>query len=182
MPYQVVVISDPNDPHVKGKVYQVEIVGGGSQVMRMPEPTEATKGQILHYKGVTTDDYTHGYFYECIKTVTRTSSVTFDDETVTCTGANFAAFLDDIMQDIDRVASGDMKFAADASLWYFTGRDSAGNVVVSYNLYQEDLENYGFVFSGTYEDNDVVNFTCSIEESSATYAWEQLNVQPTSES
>lgn len=66
MPYQV-VLRDPNDPKTKGKVYQVEIVGGGIQTAEMPEPTEENEGMILQYTGKTDSDFTHGYFYEVKK-------------------------------------------------------------------------------------------------------------------
>lgn len=66
MPYQV-ILRDPNDPKTKGKVYQVEIVGGGIQTAEMPLPSEDNEGMILQYTGETDTDFTHGYFYECIK-------------------------------------------------------------------------------------------------------------------
>ena len=66
MPYQV-VLRDPADPHVKGKVYQVEIVGGGIQTAELPTASADNEGQILQYTGETDTDFTHGYFYECVK-------------------------------------------------------------------------------------------------------------------
>lgn len=66
MPYKV-VLTDPKDPKTKGKVFQVEIVGGGIQTAEMPEPTEDNEGLILQYTGETTSDFTHGFFYEVKK-------------------------------------------------------------------------------------------------------------------
>lgn len=64
MPYQV-VLKDPNNPHTKGMVFQVEIVGGGIQTAELPTPSAENEGQILQYTGATTSSLTHGYFYEC---------------------------------------------------------------------------------------------------------------------
>jgi len=36
------------------------------QVWIMPEAESDTEGRVVHYVGITTGDYTHGYFYECI--------------------------------------------------------------------------------------------------------------------
>lgn len=56
-----------NPANAKGKVYQVTIVGGGMQAAELPEPGSAYKGLILMYTGETDTNFTHGYFYECIK-------------------------------------------------------------------------------------------------------------------
>ena len=67
MPYQV-VLRDPSNPHVKGKVYQVEIVGGGIQTDELPTASADNEGLILQYTGETVaNSYTHGFFYECVK-------------------------------------------------------------------------------------------------------------------
>lgn len=64
--YQVTQVN-PFNPHTKGMVYQVTIVGGGMQATELPEASAEYEGLILMYTGETDSDFTHGYFYECVK-------------------------------------------------------------------------------------------------------------------
>ena len=41
--------------------------GGGAQTDTLPTPGASYLGQIYQYTGTTTQDYTHGYFYECVE-------------------------------------------------------------------------------------------------------------------
>lgn len=56
-----------NPANAKGKVYQVTIVGGGMQAKELPEASAEYEGLILMYTGETDSNFTHGYFYECVK-------------------------------------------------------------------------------------------------------------------
>lgn len=61
--YQVTQV-DPLNPHTKGMVYQVNIVGGGTQMEELPEATADNVGMVFQYLGESDANFTHGYFYE----------------------------------------------------------------------------------------------------------------------
>lgn len=61
--YQVTQV-DPLNPHTKGMVYQVSVVGGFTQIKEMPEASADNVGIIYQYIGETDSNFTHGFFYE----------------------------------------------------------------------------------------------------------------------
>lgn len=44
-----------------------EEIGDSWQLSEMPDATEELVGTIVQYTGETTEDYTHGYIYECVE-------------------------------------------------------------------------------------------------------------------
>lgn len=165
--------------------------GGGSvdyaktvqRAETMPTAAASNAGQQFLYSGESDATYTHGYIYENVKTATYTGTVSFEaatlsGTTVTCSGDDFANFLTEAGADPTPIVSGTMTFEADANGWRLVGKDSNDNTVTTFIEYVEDYEDAGFVFTGTPQDNDVIAFTCTVEEASATYTWTRIDVQP----
>ncbi len=169
--------------------------GGGdvdySKVVRkadvIPTASASNAGQIYLYTGATNANYTTNYIYKNVKSATYTGTVSFEaatlsGTTVTCSGDNFATFLTEAGADPTPIVSGTMTYEADATGWRLVGKDSDGNTVTTFLEYVEDYQDAGFVFTGTPQDSDVIAFTCSVTEASATYAWTRIDVQPAPES
>lgn len=154
-----------------------------SKTKTMPTASADNLNIIYMYEGETDANYTHGYVYENHKTATYTGTVSFDaatlsGTTVACSGDNFANFLTESGVSPLSVVSGTMTYDAAGSLWILVGKNASDETVLSFQEYQEDYENFGFTFTGTPQDGDVVSFTCSVEEDVVSYAWVRFNVQP----
>lgn len=150
----------------------------------MPTADATNAGQVFMYTGATDANYTQNYIYKNVKTATYTGTVSFEaatlsGTTVACSGDNFANFLTESGVEPLSVVSGTMTFDSASELWALVGKDSDGNTVLTFQEYQQDFVDAGFTFTGTPQDGDVVAFTCTIEEASATYAWTRIDVQPT---
>ena len=164
-------------------VLTAEDVNAIPQYEEMPEATVDNAGAIVNYKGATNANYTNGYFYKNVVTTSYNSTETFEPATVsgtvvTCTSEAFTSLASTyIHADITQIVSGTMTFDSLSDLWVFVGKDSGGNTVGTYQVYQTDYENAGFTFTGTPAEGDVVAFTCTITESSS-YAWTRIDVQP----
>ena len=145
----------------------------------IPEASSSVAGYIYQYAGATNSTYTHGYIYECKTTKNYSGTVEFTpDDVVTCSGANFVAFLQEASPTgFEDIVSGTMTYIAAGNLWVLVGKDAEDNTVTTYQVYTEDYEDAGFVFTGTYEDGDVIAFECTVTETN-TYAWERIDVQP----
>lgn len=166
--------------------------GGGSvdeskiiiKTSSMPEASADELGKIRIFDGATDASYTHGYIYECKKTsATYTGTVSFEAATlsgtvVACSGDDFATFLTEAGADPTPIVSGTMTYDAGAGGWRLVGKDADDETVTSFLEYNEDYADAGFTFTGTPVDGDVVAFTCTVEEDSATYAWVRIDVQP----
>ena len=146
----------------------------------MPAASAEVYGQVHIYTGATGATFTRGYIYECVGTIIYTDTVSFEPATVSGTFvtasagslSNLAAQY--ISGDVSSIVSGTMTFDEAGDLWRFTGKDANGNTVGTFQLYTEDYRDAGFTFTGTPENGDVVDFTCTIEVSSATYSWQRL--------
>lgn len=185
------------DENFKGAIFHVKWVGGEGDIpvntyktivlsATIPAAGADTLGKFYCYKGVTNQNYTHGYVYECIEgTPVYTGTVSFEPATlsetvVSCSGDDFANFLTEAGADPTSIVSGTLTYEADATGWRLVGKDSNGDTVTTFLEYVEDYEDLGFTFTGTPEDGDVVAFTCTVE-SSPTYTWSRVNLQPGSE-
>lgn len=186
---------------VGGKKHRVvlvaDVVGGGGggvdenrvivKSATIPEASADELGKFYCYSGTTNANYTHGYVYECVKSgETYTGTVSFEPATlsgttVTCSGDDFAAFVATGSATPTEVVSGTMTYNYASSIWVLSGLDSNGNEIAHRQIYQSDYEDYGFTFTGTPVDGDVVTFTCSVEESGGIYTWARINLQPGSE-
>lgn len=150
----------------------------------MPTADATNAGQVFMYTGATDANYTQNYIYKNVKTATYTGTVSFEaatlsGTTVACSGDNFANFLTESGVEPLSVVSGTMTFDSASELWALVGKDSDGNTVLTFQEYQQDFVDAGFTFTGTPQDGDVVAFTCTVEEASASYAWTRVDVQPT---
>lgn len=152
-----------------------DLVNAIEKAKFIPDADESLFEKVYLFTGLTNTKYTHGHIYECQKTATYTSTVTFDPTTISCSGSDFATFVSSIYDDVEAVKKGTMTFLEDGNLWVFVGQDDDGNTLVTYQQYTEDFEDAGFTFSGTFEDEDVVAFECSISEDTATYSWVDIN-------
>lgn len=149
----------------------------------MPTADATNAGQVFMYTGATDSNYTQNYIYKNVKTATYTGTVSFEaatlsGATVACSGDNFANFLTESGVEPLSVVSGTMTFDSASELWALVGKDSDGNTVLTFQEYQQDFVDAGFTFTGTPQDGDVVAFTCTVEEASASYAWNRIDVQP----
>ena len=152
--------------------------------LTMPLASTTPAGSVYQYLGKTNASYTHGYIYENVKTATYTGTVSFEaaslsGTTVACSGDDFANFLTESGVEPLSVVSGTMTYDAAGSLWVLVGKNADNETVLTFQEYQEDYEDFGFTFTGTPQDGDVVAFTCTVEEASASYAWNRIDVQPT---
>lgn len=175
--YQV-AITDPTDPHTKGMVYQVTIVGGGNVVettRAMPIPSADNFNRTFLFTGITNSDYTHGVIYENKKTATYSATVSFSPNTISCSGSDFIALVATYIGNVSAIVRGTMIYDDMGNLWRFTGLDSEGRIVGSFQLYSDDYEDADWTMPANPEDGDIVEFTCAISETSASYAWSALN-------
>lgn len=163
---QCLVVSGVNGGSVGNYVEKAKFI---------PDAEKELVGAVYLFVGQTNTKYTHGVIYECQKSATYTSTVTFDPATISVSGDDFASFCENITNNIEDITNGTMTYVESATLWKFVGKDKDGNVVVSYQQYTEDFEDAGFTFTGTFQDGDVVEFECSITEASATYSWTKIN-------
>lgn len=156
-------------------------VNGGSVVdciekaKFIPDADETQKEKVYLFVGLTNTKYEHGHIYECQKTATYTSVVSFEPSTISVSGSDFANFCDSVYVDAEAITNGSMTYFENANLWRFVGKNDEGTQLFSYQQYQEDFEDAGFTFTGTPKDGDVVEFECSIVEESATYSWVDIN-------
>lgn len=141
-------------------------------------------GQMYIYAGETDATYTHGYIYECVGTPIYDSTVEFNPASISgttaaCSGSDFAALVTTWGSGaIDTIIKGTLTYDQSGELLVFVGQDDTDTTVCTFQLYEQDYEDAGFTFTGTFQDGDVITFSCTIEESGATYAWNRINVQP----
>lgn len=150
----------------------------GMQFEEMPTPSAKYYRAIVQYVGDTDSNYTRGYFYDCTRSGSATATVTFSKDKISCPNDKFLQFIQGICPlEYDKISKGSMTYVENAGLLVFNGKNTDDETVIVYQQYIEDYENDGFVFTGTFEDDEEVLFTCSIDDS-YTYSWEQINVQP----
>ena len=153
--------------------HAVDYIKNKAQQDELPAAEKKYVGRIVQYTGEITEDYTHGFIYECKEK--QINTITFDPNTISCSGDDFMAFVKSVSDDYDRVVSGTMTYLYDGDIWVFVGKDADGETVVTYQQYTGDFENAGFTFTGTFEDEDVVSF---VRETETSYEWERIDVQP----
>ena len=152
----------------------------------MPAANTTPAGAVYQYVGATNATYTHGYIYENVATPTYTGTVTFNPATLSgttaaCSGDDFAALVAEWgTGNITDIIKGTLTYDQSGGLLVFVGQDDTDTQVCTFQLYTQDYEDAGFVFTGTFQDGDVITFDCTISES-ATYAWNRIDVQPTPE-
>lgn len=131
------------------------------QVSSLPTPVASFVDTVVLYNNI---------FYKCMDESVYTSTVSFTDK-ITCTGTAFTSFIRGIAPaDFTSIVNGTMVYIADAELWKFTGLNAAGETVIEYQMYQEDFENAGFVFTGSFEDQEEIGFECEVT-ADYQFAW-----------
>lgn len=143
-----------------------------------PAASAENSGKVYMYIGKTDSDFTHGYIYENVKTASYTASVSFSPDSIACAGNDFLSFLQEHYIEVQDITNGSMTYFADAELWRFVAKKEDGSVAFSWQQYEQDFVDAGFSFTGTFTDGEVVEWTTTITETSASYAWTQINVQP----
>ena len=150
----------------------------------LPTASADNLGYVYLYTGTTDASYTHGYIYECIATPVYDSTVQFNPATLSgttaaCSGSDFAALVAQWGSGaIDTIIKGTLTYDESGELLVFVGQDDTDTTVCTFQLYVQDYVDAGFTFTGTFQDGDVIAFTCTIEETGATYAWVRQDVQP----
>lgn len=147
----------------------------------IPTASSSNYGYMYCYNGETNATYTHGYIYENKKEATYEGSITFTPNTITVSDEDFSAFLNagiEYMPEPDKVTHGTMTYHYASGIWRLVGYDENNVEVGHRQLYQPDYEDAGFVFSGSFEDGDELTFVSTIEESSVSYSWVRVDVQP----
>lgn len=150
----------------------------------LPTASADNLGYFYLYTGATDANYTHGYIYECVATPVYDATVEFNPATLsgttaTCSGSDFAALVARWGSGaIDTIIKGTLTYDESGELLVFVGQDDTDTTVCTFQLYVQDYVDAGFTFTGTFQDGDVIAFTCTIEETGATYAWVRQDVQP----
>ena len=173
---------------VNGKTGHVVLdasdVNAMPQYETMPTASESNVGTVAQFKGTTDASYTHDYVYECVATPVYDSTVEFNPAslsgtTAACSGSDFAALVARWGTGaIDTIIKGTLTYDESGELLVFVGQDDTNPTVCTFQLYVQDYVDAGFTFTGTFQDGDVIAFTCTIEETGATYAWVRQDVQP----
>lgn len=164
-------VVEENTPlnNLRGGTKRVVIVdgGGGSvdyaktvqRAETMPTADASNAGQQFLYSGESDATYTHGYIYENVATTTSSSASA--TQTV-------GATLSDIAVDV-------------ATLESFTGWTTDNSLQIFYTAdgWSVDTTSLGVTYTGTPNVGDAITITYTAE--STSYAWTQIDVQPTPE-
>lgn len=125
----------------------------------MPTASTTPAGAVYQYVGASDANYTHGYIYENVATTTSSSATA--SQTTGSSLSDVAVVLATFETQI--TTSGSYAFTSDGTNWSYDG-----NTV--------DLTDYGITYTGTPVADDVI--TVVYTESSTTYAWTRIDVQP----
>ena len=160
---------------------------GGSQTIQVSELPTATLenvGKVYEYVGATTEDYTNGYFYQCVAGEPVETSVTFTphagvETVVSISPEDFQAFIEQWCEGrsftaADVTHGGIGYYSSDRySMTIYT--DVPGQFAyASWTI--AELEEAGFSFDPYLSAQQGVDFTCTIAHT--PYYWMQKNVQP----
>lgn len=193
------IISDRGDQTVEAlvstsngnqlAVKTVAVDGGGTPLYKkiiikdttIPVASAANANEMYIYAGQTNATYTHGYIYENQYIPSYAGSITFDPATISVSDADYGSFLTAGIRYIENpttITHGTMTYHGASAIWRMECYDANDTLVGARQLYQSDYEDAGFVFTGTFSDGDVVNFTTSIEVAASSYQWVRIDVQP----
>lgn len=177
---------------VNGKIGVVVLnaddVSAVEQVNALPTASASTVGKIVQYKGATTSSLTNGYFYKGNSTSNYSASISFAENKISISDADYLAFLQAEFPDIfPNIVSGKMVYdnTDSADIWKFIGYNANSEVITKkwdgiqykdFQQYTDDYEEAGFAFNYEYQDQDEVTFTNTIT-GSTTYDWENVKVQ-----
>lgn len=147
----------------------------------MPEASSDNAGKMYIYAGQTNANYTHGYIYENQYTATYSGTIAFSPAGISVSDENFSNFLNTWKQYLTTptlVTNGTITYDGSSSLWQMVMKDANDQQIGTLQLYQQDYEDSGFTFPADPQDGDSYTFTTTITESSSSYQWVRIDVQP----
>ena len=158
------------------------------QLLEMPTADAEYEGMIAQYVGDTTQDYTNGYFYQCVSDGEDPATYSWEAKSVQAGGGGETYTAGDginisVENEIstDNMQAGDMN---DVIYKIPSGGGGGGGQIIQYtDLPTASAENLGKLVQYVGADDDpLVNgyyYECVSDGADpATYSWEQKNVQP----
>lgn len=185
--YFTALIDTANGPQQAVKTYNV---GGGitptlnKVIIKdavIPTASADNAGYMYIYDGQTNSTYTHGYIYENQYVPNYSGTITFSPAGISVSDENFSSFLNTWKQYLNTptlVTNGTITYFADSDLWRMVMKDANNQQIGVLQLYQQDYEDSGFTFPANPQDGDEYTFTTTITESSSSYQWVRIDVQP----
>lgn len=145
----------------------------------LPAASSSLLGAIYLYNGETDETYTNGYVYKCVSRTNYSAVVTFNPAKISVDGVDFIDFVR-AMEPATymTIASGKMTYYTAADLWSLDCLNADGETVLHYQQYTDDWEALGFTFTGEFQDEEEVAFTCVMTPVSVSYIWTRLDIQP----
>lgn len=149
---------------LEGNQVTYDISSFGRTLEEIPEASEQEEGIIIQYKGETTEQFIHGYFYECVDTSTpETIDFETNVEPAESVEFNSETFLENIHPTEHTVYM--LTYVSDEDAWYYNGQ------VV-------DPAEYGVTYDSQYIENGS-NFRIEYTPAEqGEYVWERVSVQP----
>lgn len=147
----------------------------------IPTASASNAGYMYIYDGETNSTYTHGYIYENQYVPNYSGTITFSPAGISVSDENFSSFLNTWKQYLTTptlVTNGTITYRAGGDLWRMVMIDANGQQIGTLQLYQSDYEDSGFTFPAEPQDGDEYTFTTTITESSSSYQWVRIDVQP----
>lgn len=147
----------------------------------IPTASAANAGYMYCYAGETNATYTHGYIYENQYLPNYAGTITFSPAGISVTDENFSSFLNTWKQYLTTptlVTNGTITYHGSSAIWKMVMKDADNQQIGTLQLYQSDYEDSGFTFPADPQDGDEYTFTTTITESSSSYQWVRIDVQP----
>lgn len=147
----------------------------------MPAASSSNAGYVYMYQGSTNQTYTHGYIYENQYTANYAGTIAFTPAGISVSDEDFSSFLNTWKRYLTTptlVTNGTITYHGASDLWRMVMKDANNQQIGTLQLYQSDYEASGFTFPADPQDGDTYSFTTTITETSSTYQWVRLNVQP----
>ena len=158
-----------------------EEIGNASwQLEEMPNATRDLLGVVVQYIGNTTNDYKHGYVYECVEKTNYDPIIGFYPSKIGFDYDNdLISFFAQATPDYAQIKEGVFEYLEAGDIWSISAKDENGNTIFSeYKLYSDDLRDAGFVFLfPEYEDEEKIEYELALNPSHY-YVWERIDVQP----
>lgn len=170
--------------------YKVFNVDGGGQPLTdkiiikdsvIPTASSSNVGAVYMYVGETNATYTHGYIYENQYLPNYSGTITFSPAGISVSDENFSSFLNTWKQYLNTptlVTNGTITYHGSSAIWKMVMKDANNQQIGTLQLYQSDYEDSGFTFPADPQDGDEYTFTTTITESSSSYQWVRIDVQP----
>ena len=143
------------------------------QVSSMPVAGAGEEGKIYQFVGTTDANYTNGYFYKCVLSLTP-STITSATQTtgsglsnITVDAAVYTAKFYSVANRLPDADNVNFTYSSSSDSWAVSGYHMSATGQTS---------DWGITYTGTPSDGDVINVVST--GGAVGYAWSQLNVQP----